>query len=198
MAKKAQNKDSAKPFDEAKAESAETAAAGGEEAKDENKTQEAAAQEAQGEAPAAADAGILQELDDTKDMLLRLKAEYANFRKRSEKEKADAFSFATANAVKELLPVIDNLERALQNEGEDYAALKKGVEMTYNGVTGSFEKLGVEIFAEKGDIFDPELHNAVLHIESADYKDGEIVEVYQKGCRLGDKIIRPAMVKTAN
>lgn len=164
---------------------------------------EAAGAPGEGEAKAQentaeADAAVQKELCETKDMLLRLKAEYANFRKRSEKEKADTFAFATAAAVKELLPVVDNLERALSNESEDFDALKKGVQMTFDGVMAGFEKLGVQVFAEPGDIFDPELHNAVMHIESEEHKAGEIVEVYQKGVRLGDKVIRPAMVKTAN
>ncbi len=141
---------------------------------------------------------LKKELDENKDMLLRLKAEYANFRKRSEKEKSETYSFATAATLKELLPIIDNLERALQNDNNDYDALKKGVQMTYDGVLESLKKLNVEMYCEKGDIFDPNLHNAVMHVEDDEHKDGEIVDVYQKGYKIGDKVIRPAMVKTAN
>ncbi len=141
---------------------------------------------------------LQKELDETKDTLLRLRAEYANFRKRSEKEKNETYSFATAAAVKELLPVIDNLERAIQNNSKDYDSLQKGVKMTFDGVVESFKKLNVEMYCEKGEIFDPAKHNAVAHVDGDEYKEGEIVEVYQKGYKIGEKIIRPAMVKTAN
>lgn len=139
-----------------------------------------------------------KELADTKEQLLRLTAEYANFRKRSEKEKQDSFSFAKAETIKELLPFIDNLERALANELEDFEGLKKGVEMTYDSLLSSLSKLGVEVFGSAGEIFNPNLHNAVMHIEDENYKEGEIVDVFQKGYKINDKIVRPAMVKSAN
>ena len=139
-----------------------------------------------------------KELADTKDQLLRITAEYANFRKRSEKEKQDAYVFAKSETIKELLPVIDNLERALASESEDYESLKKGVELTFNNLVDTLGKLGVEIFGTPGDEFDPNLHNAVMHIEDENYKNGEIVDVFQKGYKINDKIIRPAMVKSAN
>ncbi len=139
-----------------------------------------------------------EELALTKDQLLRLTAEYANFRKRSEKEKQETFSYAKAQTVKELLPAIDNLERAIASENEDYNGLRKGVEMTYQSLVDILGKLGVEIFGETGEIFDPNLHNAVMHVEDENYKDGEIVDVFQKGYKINDKIIRPAMVKSAN
>ena len=139
-----------------------------------------------------------KELADTKDRLLRITAEYANFRKRSEKEKQDAFVFAKSETIKELLPVIDNLERALASESEDYESLKKGVEITFNSLVDTLGKLGVEIFGAPGEEFDPNLHNAVMHIEDENYKNGEIVDVFQKGYKINDKIIRPAMVKSAN
>lgn len=139
-----------------------------------------------------------KELADTKDQLLRITAEYANFRKRSEKEKQDAYVFAKSETIKELLPVIDNLERALASESEDYDSLKKGVEITFNSLVDTLGKLGVEIFGTPGEEFDPNLHNAVMHIEDENYKNGEIVDVFQKGYKISDKIIRPAMVKSAN
>ncbi len=139
-----------------------------------------------------------KELTDTKDQLLRITAEYANFRKRSEKEKQDAYVFAKSETIKELLPVIDNLERALASESEDYDSLKKGVEITFNSLVDTLGKLGVEIFGTPGEEFDPNLHNAVMHIEDENYKNGEIVDVFQKGYKISDKIIRPAMVKSAN
>lgn len=141
---------------------------------------------------------VQQELDDTKDRLLRLTAEYSNYKRRSEKEKQDAYVYAKSDTIKALLPVIDNLERALANEIKDYDALKKGVEMTFDNLTAILETLGVEVFGEPGDIFDPNLHNAVMHVEDEEHKNGEIVDVFQKGYKIGDKIVRPAMVKSAN
>jgi len=138
------------------------------------------------------------ELAQAKEQLLRVTAEYANFRKRSEKEKQESFVFAKSETIKELLPVIDNLERALQNEQQDYDGLKKGVEMTFDSLMNTLKKLGVEVFGESGEIFDPTLHNAVMHVEDENLKEGEIVDVFQKGYKINDKIIRPAMVKSAN
>lgn len=139
-----------------------------------------------------------KELADTKEQLLRLTAEYANFRKRSEKEKTESFTFATAKAVGEILSVVDNLERALSNEQEDYEGLKKGVQMTFDGLMASLEKLGVTVYGESGDSFDPNFHNAVMHVEDETLGENVITDVFQKGYRINDKVIRPAMVKTAN
>ena len=139
-----------------------------------------------------------KELADTKEQLLRITAEYANFRKRSEKEKSETFSFATAKTVGELLPVIDNLERALSNEQEDYEGLKKGVQMTYVGLMATLEKLGVTAYGESGEQFDPNFHNAVMHIEDEELETNVITDVFQKGYKINDKVVRPAMVKTAN
>lgn len=139
-----------------------------------------------------------KELADTKEQLLRVTAEYANFRKRSEKEKNESFTFATAKTVSEILPVIDNLERALSNEQEDYEGLKKGVQMTYDGLMTSLEKLGVTAFGESGEQFDPNLHNAVMHVEDDTLEANVITDVFQKGYKINDKVVRPAMVKTAN
>lgn len=139
-----------------------------------------------------------KELAQTKENLLRVTAEYANFRKRSEKEKQSSFVFAKAETIKELLPVIDNLERALANEQNDFDGLKQGVQMTFDNLIATLSKLDVEVYGDKGDIFDPNLHNAVMHIEDENLADGEIVDVFQKGYKIGDKVIRAAMVKTAN
>lgn len=139
-----------------------------------------------------------KELADTKEQLLRITAEYANFRKRSEKEKSETFSFATAKTVGELLPVIDNLERALSNEQEDYEGLKKGVQMTYDGLMATLEKLGVTAYGKSGEQFDPNFHNAVMHIEDEELETNVITDVFQKGYKINDKVVRPAMVKTAN
>lgn len=139
-----------------------------------------------------------KELADTKEQLLRVTAEYANFRKRSEKEKSDSFSFAVSKTVSEILATIDNLERALSNELEDYDGLKKGVQMTYDGLMVSLEKLGVKVYGEPGEQFDPNFHNAVMHIEDESLEANVITDVFQKGYKINDKVIRPAMVKTAN
>lgn len=139
-----------------------------------------------------------KELADTKEQLLRVTAEYANFRKRSEKEKNDSFGFATAKAVGEILPTVDNLERALANEQEDYEGLKKGVQMIYDGLMATLGKLGVEVCGEPGEQFDPNFHNAVMHIDDDSLEANVITDVFQKGYKINDKVVRPAMVKTAN
>lgn len=139
-----------------------------------------------------------KELNDTKDQLLRVTAEYANFRKRSEKERSESFAFATAKAVGEILGVVDNLERALLNEQEDYEGLKKGVQMTYDGLMASLQKLGVTVYGAPGDTFDPNFHNAVMHVEDESLGENVITDIFQKGYKINDKVVRPAMVKTAN
>ncbi|MCM1284799.1 MAG: nucleotide exchange factor GrpE [Acetobacter sp.] len=141
---------------------------------------------------------VTKELNDTKEQLLRITAEYANFRKRSEKEKSDSYAYATANVVKELLAVIDNLERALSDKTEDYEGLKKGVQMTYDGLMTSLEKLGVTAYGEQGEQFDPNFHNAIMHVDDDSLAANMITDVFQRGYKLNDKVVRPAMVKTAN
>ena len=131
------------------------------------------------------------------DAHLRLAAEYDNFRKRTVKEKEASYSNGKADAVAKMLPVYDNLERALNQPTED-AAYKKGVEMTMNELVKIFSSLGVEIFGEKGDPFDPNLHNAVMHIDSEDFGENVIAQVFQKGFKIGEKVVRFAMVQVAN
>lgn len=156
------------------------------------------AKEPQGNEEEKKEDPLQQELDETKERLLRLSAEYSNYKRRSEKEKQETYVYAKAETIKELLPVIDNLERALANETKDYDALKKGVEMTFSNLSAILQKLGIEVFGKPGETFDPNLHNAVMHVEDENYKTGEIVDVFQKGYKIGDKIVRPAMVKSAN
>lgn len=142
---------------------------------------------------------LKEQLEEANDKFLRLNAEYQNFKRRSEKEKQETYSFAKVDIIKELLPVIDNLERAIASDGNnDYDGLKKGVEMTFDSLMTTLSKLGIEVYGESGETFDPNLHNAVMHIEDDKYKDGEIVDVYQKGYKAGEKVIRPAMVRSAN
>ncbi len=131
------------------------------------------------------------------DAYLRLAADYDNFRKRTVKEKDAAYGNGKADAVEKLLPVYDNLERALQQETAD-AAYKKGVEMTMNQLVGILSALGVEIFGNVGDVFDPNIHNAVMHTEEDGVEENTITQVFQKGFKLGDKIVRFAMVQVAN
>ena len=132
-----------------------------------------------------------------RDAHLRLAAEFDNFRKRTVKEKEASYGNGKADAVAKLLPVYDNLERALNQPTED-AAYKKGVELTMNELVKIFTSLGVEIFGEKGETFDPNLHNAVMHIESEELAENTIATVFQKGFKIGDKVVRFAMVQVAN
>ena len=132
-----------------------------------------------------------------RDAHLRVAAEFDNFRKRTLKEMEASYGNGKADAVAKLLPVYDNLERALQQETAD-AAFKKGVEMTMTELVKIFTGMGVEIFGNVGDGFDPELHNAVMHIENEALGENTIAAVFQKGFKLGDKVIRFAMVQVAN
>ena len=131
------------------------------------------------------------------DAHLRLAAEYDNFRKRTIKEKEASYGNGKADAVAKMLPVYDNLERALNQETTD-AAFKKGVEMTMAELVKIFTALGVEIFGNVGDQFDPNLHNAVMHIENEELDENSISAVFQKGFKIGDKVVRFAMVQVAN
>lgn len=131
------------------------------------------------------------------DSYLRLAADYDNFRKRTAKEKEQLYGNGKADAVEKLLPVYDNLERALNQPTED-AAYKKGVEMTMTQLVTILNSLGVEIFGEAGDAFDPNIHNAVMHTEDDSAAENTITQVFQKGFKLGEKIVRFAMVQVAN
>ena len=131
------------------------------------------------------------------DRYLRLCAEYDNFRKRSQKEKDALYGDIKANTVSAFLPVYDNLERALKQGTED-EAYRKGVEMIMTQFCSTLEKLGVTPIECLGEKFDPTLHNAVMHVDDEEKGENEIVEVFQKGFKLGDKVIRFAMVKVAN
>lgn len=131
------------------------------------------------------------------DARLRVAAEYDNFRKRAVKEKDAAYGNGKADAVAKILPIYDNLERALNQPTED-AAFKKGVEMTMTELTKILTGLGVEIFGEVGDGFDPNLHNAVMHTEDESLGENTIAQVFQKGFKIGEKVVRFAMVQVAN
>lgn len=142
----------------------------------------------------------VKELEDKiaecEDKHLRMAAEYENFRRRSREEREGVYSSAVSDTVAELLPIIDNLERA---EGfTDADKVREGLVMISSSVSGALSKLGVESFGAVGDTFDPNLHNAVMHEENEDFGEGVITAVFQKGYKKGNKIIRFAMVKTAN
>lgn len=140
---------------------------------------------------------LKNELGQKEDKYLRLAAEYDNFRKRTQKEKEGIYADAKTDAVSAFLPVYDNLERALKQETCD-EAYAKGVEMTMTGLKEILSKLGVEEIPALGLPFDPALHNAVMHVEDDQAEENSVVEVFQTGFRLGEKVIRFAMVKVAN
>ena len=141
---------------------------------------------------ASAEAGKL------KDQLLRTAAEYDNFRKRSDREKKAIYADATADAVSGLLGVADNLERALAQKDCTVEDLRKGIEMVQNEMRSALRKLNVTEMGAVGDAFDPALHNAVAHIEDETLGENVVAQVFQKGYRIGDKVVRHAMVQVAN
>ncbi|NLX93852.1 MAG: nucleotide exchange factor GrpE [Clostridiales bacterium] len=132
------------------------------------------------------------------DQVLRIAAEYDNFRKRSQREKAEIFKATKCDIVGELLPVIDNFERAAQDETESLKDYKKGIDMIHNQFMDIIEKLSIESYGERGDAFDPNIHNAVMHIEDEKLGENVIAQVLSKGYRIGDKVIRLATVTVAN
>lgn len=148
--------------------------------------------------PKKSEQELLQEkYDELNDRYLRLMAEYDNFRKRSIKEKDDIYPTATATAIGKFLPILDSLDRASQYEPgtEDFA---KGFEMICQNFKDVMNGLGVEEIGEVGEQFDPNRHNAAMHIEDENLEANVVSQVFQKGYRIGDKVIRYAMVQTAN
>ncbi len=137
-------------------------------------------------------------LEDSNAKYLTMLAEYDNFRKRSASEKERTYSDAKADALLQILPVIDNLERATTYGGGNAENVAKGLEMTLRSFGEVMKKLGVNEIEALGKVFDPELHNAVFHVDDENYGEQEIVEVLQKGYTIGDKVLRYAMVKVAN
>ena len=166
---------------------------------EEVKTEAPKAEETKSEEPKAEDPkpDPVAEYAALNDKYLRLCAEYDNFRKRSQKEKDSLYADIKAETLKKFLPVYDNLVRALDQSTED-EAYRRGVEMIMNQFNTTMEKLGVTEIESLGQKFDPAFHNAVMHVEDAEKGENEIVEVFQKGFIMGDKVIRFAMVKVAN
>ena len=150
-----------------------------------------------------ADKKLLEEIETLKaklaeneDKYLRMAAEYDNFRRRSREEKDAIYELAMADTVKEILPILDNLDRAAgYTEGDKVI---EGVVLTAKSTAAVFEKLGVEEYGKVGETFDPNIHNAVMHTEDEDLEENTITQVFQKGFRLGEKIVRFAMVQVAN
>ncbi len=143
-------------------------------------------------------AELQAELEEQKNQYLRLAAEYDNYRKRTQREKDALNGDIKAYIIGEILPVIDNYERACAITSADYETYKKGIEMIFTQLSDIFKKLGVEPFGEAGEAFDPTMHNAVMHIDSDDLGESVVAQVFAKGYKIGDKIIRCATVQVAN
>ncbi len=162
---------------------------------EEVKTEETAEEVAETEAETETDK-LKKELATQKDQFLRLAAEYDNYRKRTEKEKLSTYENATAATVEAFLPVADNFALAMASNVED--DFRKGLDMIQKQLENAFEKLNVQSFGERGEKFDPELHNAISRTDDKELEDDCISLVYQKGYKIGDKIIRHAMVQITN
>ena len=140
---------------------------------------------------------LKEELEKAQDQLLRTAAEFDNYKKRTDRERASVAEYAKCEVIKKLLPILDNIDRAgaTDNTGDEYI---KGIEMIVKQFASLAETLGIEEIAKEGDNFDPNLHEAVMHIEDETLGENVIAEVLQKGYKLGDTVIRAAMVKVAN
>jgi len=141
---------------------------------------------------------LQKELDEKNEQFLRLCAEYDNFSKRSQKEKQDIYSSSQAELIKELLPVFDNFDRAANNKEANAEDYKKGIDLIFNQFGEILKKLGVESYGERGDEFDPNIHNAVMTVEDDELGENVIASVFSKGYKFGDRIIREAVVQVAN
>lgn len=162
-------------------------------AEEEVKTEETVTQEAPSK-----EAELEKELAAAKEAHIRTLAEYDNYRKRTAKEKEGIYGDAKADCMKSLLGVLDNFDRALSVDNSDFESYKKGVEMIYQNFCEILKSLGVEAFGEKGESFDPNFHNGVMHIEDEELGENVIAQVFSKGYKLGDRVLRPAMVQVAN
>lgn len=141
---------------------------------------------------------LTKQIAELNDKLLRTAAEYDNFRKRSLKEKTAIYTDTKAEVIGKLLPVIDNFERAALSDDTDPDSYRKGIEMTVKQLLDAVAGMGAEAFGEKGETFDPNFHNGVMHVEDEELGENVIADVFLKGYKLGDKVIRPATVKVAN
>ena len=183
----AKNKKEPLPEEQEKEQSA------AEQAASEDTAAEPETEQAEEKTPASAK----DEVADEHDRFLRLIAEYDNFRKRSAKERENIYTDVRVDTVTKFLPVYDNLQRAMNTQTLD-EAYKKGVEMTFNQLKQVMTSLGVEEIPAEGETFDPTVHNAVMHVEDESFGENVIIEEFQKGFKLGGKVIRFSMVKVAN
>ena len=136
--------------------------------------------------------------DELNDRYMRTLAEYDNFRKRSQKDIEARVSYTKTDMLSKIVPVIDNFERAACNADADFDGYRKGIEMTVNQFLEILKSMGVEAFGEVGEAFDPNFHNGVMHIDDENLGENVIADVFMKGYKIGDKVIRPATVKVAN
>jgi molecular chaperone GrpE len=203
-----ENKEAEVASEEIKEETEETTEAKAEEAeekpkakksskKPDNSKKSSKKQEENKEEDAEKKPSAEQQVKEANDKYLRLMAEYDNYRKRSQKEREALYGDIKADVLNKFLPVYDNLVRALDQPTED-EAYRKGVEMIMAQFNKTMENLGVTEIESVGQPFDPNLHNAVMHVEDETKGENEIVEVFQKGFKLGEKVIRFALVKVAN
>ena len=140
---------------------------------------------------------LRREKDSLQDRLLRTAAEFDNYRKRVERERRDLADYMKADILAEILPIVDNFERALQAPSSDIDSLRKGVELIHKQMHDFLRKRGVTPIEALGADFDPNFHQAVIHETSPLHREGEVIEELQRGYMLGDKLLRPAMVKVA-
>ena len=166
--------------------------------KDEDKKEEKEVKEEKKAKEESNEEKLQKQLAEKSDQLLRIAAEYDNFRKRSQREKDALYVDCKASVIKELLPVADNFDRIFANPDITFEDYKKGVEMTFKQFETVFKELKVESFGEEGEEFDPNFHNAVMHSEDENLGENVITNVFAKGYKIGDKVIRPAMVAVAN
>ena len=150
------------------------------------------------EVTATAEEKLQKALDEKNEQFLRLCAEYDNFRKRSQKEKQDIYSSSQAEILKELLPVLDNFDRAAENKDCSFEDYKKGIDLIFAQLGETLKKLGVEAYGARGEEFDPNIHNAVMTVEDSELGENQISAVFSKGYKFGDRIIREAVVQVAN
>jgi molecular chaperone GrpE len=150
-------------------------------------------------APALADeiVELRKERDSLQDRLLRQAAEFDNYRKRVERERKDTAQYAAVDFVQDLLPIIDDFERALRTDAPGAESYREGLDIIHRALIEMLRKRGIVPIDAVGTDFDPQIHQAVAYEETPDRRDGEVVEQFTRGCRLGDKLIRPAMVKVA-
>jgi molecular chaperone GrpE len=140
---------------------------------------------------------LRREKDSLQDRLLRTAAEFDNYRKRVERERKDLADYMKADVLTELLPIVDNFERALQAPSSEGGSLRKGVELIHRQMVDFLRKRGVTPIESLGADFDPNFHQAVIHETSPAHREGEVIEELQRGYMLGEKLLRPAMVKVA-